>query len=300
MRITLLLLTLVIAGSVQAEAQNPDEAFADLGMRLKSGDRVIVTDGGGRETSAVFAKVSDLTLSLLVEDQLRDIPSMEVGEIAKQGDSLRNGFLIGAGMGAVIIQGCDDASEACLHPAAAAVLGGVVFGGVGGLIDHFIRGRTVVFRVNSAVLRSRVKAGDTVSVTDGSGHQTTGAFAKVSDSTLSLLVGGQPRDIPFTDVREVTKQGDSVWNGFWIGAGIGAVVGALAGGALASEGWSAEAVPVFAAATALGGGGVGALVDHFIKGRTVVFRAKSTALRLHPSFSLARHGVSLSMALSTR
>ena len=144
----------------------------------------------------------------------------------------------------------------------------------------------------------RVKTGDTVTVTDGSGQETTAVFAKVSDSTLSLLVGGQFRDIPFADVREVAKKGDSVWNGFLIGAGIGAALGAASGGCDELGCYSRGAG---AAATGLVFGGGGALIDHFIKGRTVVFRAKGNiALRLEPGFSLDRHRVSLSMALSSR
>ena len=150
----------------------------------------------------------------------------------------------------------------------------------------------------------RVKTGDTVIVTDGSGQQTTAVFAKVSDSTLSLLVGGQLRDIPFTDVREVAKQGDSLWNGFLIGAGIGAAFGAASQASCLSQAYSIGRYcpPPGAVAVPLGllSGGVGALIDHFIIGRTVVFRVKSTALRLDPGFSLNRYGLSLSVAFSSR
>jgi hypothetical protein len=149
-----------------------------------------------------------------------------------------------------------------------------------------------------------VKTGDTVIVTDGSGQQTTAVFAKVSDSTLSLLVGGQLRDIPFTDVREVAKQGDSLWNGFLIGAGIGAALGAAAQASCTSRAYSIGSTPCLppAAVAVLGllSGGVGALIDHFIIARTVVFRVKSTALRLDPGFSLNRSGLSLSVAFSSR
>jgi hypothetical protein len=132
-------------------------SFADLWMRLKSGDRVFVIDGAGQETVGVFARVSNSTLSLLVDGQMRELPSTEVREIARRGDSLLNGFLIGAGIGAVLeaaaFADCDEVFEECLHPAAAAAVGGVVFGGIGALIDHFIKGRTVVFRVKSTALR---------------------------------------------------------------------------------------------------------------------------------------------------
>jgi hypothetical protein len=83
--------------------------------------------------------------------------STEIREFARRGDSVLNGFLIGAGIGAVVealaYADCDDAVEECLHPAAAAAIGGAFFGGVGALIDYFIKGRTVVFRVKSTALR---------------------------------------------------------------------------------------------------------------------------------------------------
>jgi hypothetical protein len=157
MRITLLTLALVLGCCGAVKAEEPVSSFADLWMRLKSGDRVFVIDGAGQETVGVFARVSNSTLSLLVDGQMRELPSTEVREIARRGDSLLNGFLIGAGIGAVLeaaaFADCDEVFEECLHPAAAAAVGGVVFGGIGALIDHFIKGRTVVFRVKSTALR---------------------------------------------------------------------------------------------------------------------------------------------------
>ena len=159
MRIGLLTLALVLGICGAANAEEPVSSFADLWARLKSGDRVFVTDGAGQQTVGVFAKVSDSTLSLLVEGQIRELPATEVREIARQGDSLLNGFLIGAGIGAVLeaaaFAECDEVFEECLHPAAAAAVGGVVFGGIGALIDHFIKGRTTVFRVKRTALRFR-------------------------------------------------------------------------------------------------------------------------------------------------
>ena len=158
MRTIGLMFLLVLSGCAAAEAQ-PVSSFPDLWMRLKSGDRIFVTDGGGQETSGVFAKVSDSTISLLMEGQVREMPSTEVREIARQGDSLLNGFLIGAGIGAALeaaaFADCDEFYEECLNPAAAAAVGGLVFGGVGALIDHFIKGRTVVFRASRTAFHLR-------------------------------------------------------------------------------------------------------------------------------------------------
>ena len=102
MRPTFLVLLIVLGVCAAAEAQQPVSTFPDLWMRLKSGDRVFVTDGSGRQTAGVFAKVSDSSISLLVDGQLQDLPVADVREIARQGDSLWNGFLIGAGIGAAL------------------------------------------------------------------------------------------------------------------------------------------------------------------------------------------------------
>ena len=159
MKATVWTLVLVLGSCAAAEAQPQASAFGDLWQHVKSGDTVFVTDGSGRETTGVFAKVSDSNLSLLVDGQLRDLPVMDVRQIARRGDSVWNGFLIGAALGAAIeiasFANCDDTYEECVHPAAAGAVGGLVFGGVGALIDHFIKGRTVVFRVKNTALRLR-------------------------------------------------------------------------------------------------------------------------------------------------
>jgi len=118
---------------------------------------------------------------------------------------------------------------------------------------------------------------------DGSGRETAGVFAKVSDSNLSLLVDGQLQDLPVTDVRQSARRGDPVWNGFLIGAGIGAALGVAT--FVDCDELIYEECPHPATGGVVFGltfGGAGALIDHFIRGRTVVFRVKGTALRLRP------------------
>ena len=102
MKATVWTLVLVLGSCVAAEAQPQASAFGDLWRHVKSGDTVFVMDGSGRETTGVFAKVSDSNLSLLVDGQLQDLPVTDVRQIARRGDSVWNGFLIGAAIGAVI------------------------------------------------------------------------------------------------------------------------------------------------------------------------------------------------------
>jgi hypothetical protein len=82
----------------------------------------------------------------------------------------------------------------------------------------------------------------------------------------------------------------------------GAVVGAVALSTDCEDQTYSYCPP--AAAGAVGGGlvygGIGALIDHFIKGRTVVFRVQGTAFRLSPGFSVGQREVRASIVFSTR
>lgn len=155
MRTTVLIVAILVGGAHAAEAQQPVSSLADLWMRIRSGDAISVREGSGQETAGIFAKVSDSAVSLVVDGQPRDIPSVDVREIARDGDSVWNGFWIGVGIGAAIGAGATANCDGCAHPAAAAVTGGVVYGGLGALIDYLRKGRTVVFRAGSTTVRLR-------------------------------------------------------------------------------------------------------------------------------------------------
>jgi len=159
MRTTALVLSLLVMGFSSASAQQAEPSLTDAGKHLKMGDRIFVSDGQGHETAGLFAKLSDSSVSVLVNGQLEEISVADIREIEKRGDSLLNGFLIGAAIGAGLevaaYASCDDAVSDCLNPGAAAAVGGGVFGAVGALIDHFIKGRTPVFRVKQTAVGIR-------------------------------------------------------------------------------------------------------------------------------------------------
>jgi len=56
-------------------------------------------------------------------------------------------------------------------------------------------------------LSTRVKTGDTVYVLDTMSREVTGVFGRVSDTAISLTVDGAEREIPFSEVRRVTRRG---------------------------------------------------------------------------------------------
>jgi hypothetical protein len=146
-----------------------------------------------------------------------------------------------------------------------------------------------------ADLWSRAKSGDTIYVTDANAREVTGVLTKVSDAAVTLVVDGQLRDIAAADIREIARRGDSVWNGFWIGAALGGVMGGALGAGGCERDCAASAV---AAGLIVGAefGGIGALIDHFIPGRKVVYRAPTTShVALAPIFSSGTRGVRLSI-----
>jgi hypothetical protein len=149
MREIVLMVTATFILASPSAAQQPVGSFETLWSHVKSGDVVYVTDGAARATTGTLVKLTDGILHLVVDGQVREIPSVEVREIARRGDSVLNGFLIGATVGTAIGVGafmaCEE-HEDCLHPAVGGLIIGLEFGGIGALIDHFIRGRTVVYR----------------------------------------------------------------------------------------------------------------------------------------------------------
>jgi hypothetical protein len=145
---------------------------------------------------------------------------------------------------------------------------------------------------SSDELWMKIKSGDAVYVLDSSARETAGTFAKVSQSSLELLVDGQIREIPLSDVREIARRGDPLWNGALIGAAVGGGLTALACG---NECTTGERVGVIVT-SALIWGAVGMGIDALIHGRTVVYRATPLkTVRFMPV--LSRHQVSAALSV---
>ncbi len=160
MRVVVLVVVVLVtlALSVDAAAQQPVGSFEDLWSRVKSGDTVYVTDASARETTGTFVKVADATLTILVDGQVRDIPSLDVRQVAKRGDSVMNGFLIGVAIGgalgaAAAFSNCsgDCGADQQFPPVVVVIASALEVGGIGALIDYFIKGRTVVYRAATRV-----------------------------------------------------------------------------------------------------------------------------------------------------
>ena len=104
---------------------------------MKSGNTVYVTDASARETTGTFVEISDSALTISVQGQDREILFADLRQIEKRGDSVMNGFLIGAGIGAAMGAGpnCSDCEDQ--FPLGGAItVGALEFGGIGALIDY--------------------------------------------------------------------------------------------------------------------------------------------------------------------
>ena len=151
-------------------------------------------------------------------------------------------------------------------------------------------------------LRVLVKPGDTITVTDDAGRETTGRIGELSSSSLALLVGDQRRDLQASDINTIRqRRSDPLANGAKWGFGIGATLGLLAGVGLASaydEG-DDSAFIVFGALIYGGlGAGIGAGVDAMISGNQVIYarRAASSArLTVRPLLARQRQGAMLAI-----
>ena len=95
------ILALLHASRVAADAQEIAGSFDQLRVLVKAGDRITVTDDAGREMTGRIAELSPSSLALVVGEQRRDLQATEIDTIRqRRGDSLANGAKWGFGVGA--------------------------------------------------------------------------------------------------------------------------------------------------------------------------------------------------------
>ena len=105
-------------------------------------------------------------------------------------------------------------------------------------------------------LRTLIRPGDTLTVTDTSGLQVSGKVTELSASSLALMVDGRPREWREADVATITeRRADSLVNGTLIGLGVGALTGSVLLWAMGRD----SDVPTSAGMLLLGGAAAGAI-----------------------------------------
>jgi hypothetical protein len=141
----------------------------------------------------------------------------------------------------------------------------------------------------------RLTRGESVALFDAAGEETRGHVAAVSAESLTLDVRGALRQFDSSDVREVTRNGDPLWNGLAIGAAIGAAAALVPDNVCNRQAQTCDGAQVpqraalFAAAAALG-----AAIDALHRDRSVLYRSPvRVRLQLRPAFTASSVGVAL-------
>ena len=143
-----------------------------------------------------------------------------------------------------------------------------------------------------STLSPRIRPGDRLSVRVTSGEEIEGTFSSVSASSLTMVVDGQSREIPATDVQQVWRRGaNRVRKGMLVGFVTGAAVTSL----IFVAGFGPEAI--LPSVVVGGGTGLmwGALIGAFVHERPLVYRAAAPTVRVIPMLTPDRIGVMASV-----
>lgn len=137
-------------------SDSPVSSFGELWTRIQTGDGIFVLDRNGRKTMGTFAHVSTSSIALQVDGQLREFPVLEVRQVARRGNRIWQGMLLGAAVGAAVgvsrgvATGCG-AATGCTVDRPAGAVGGFFGGGtLGAITGALIPRHTVVYRSGSA------------------------------------------------------------------------------------------------------------------------------------------------------
>lgn len=155
MRTFLSACAVVATTAVPAVAQAPAASNA---WASGVGGEVRVTGPDGQRTVGLFRGVDADTLRLLVVDQEVVVPRESIVKLERRGDSLWNGFLIGAAVGlvpAVVLAGEVEAGGG--NVAAAIVAGVSVYGLIGAGIDAMHTGWTTVYEATPQPASARLR-----------------------------------------------------------------------------------------------------------------------------------------------
>lgn len=142
-------------------------SLASLWSRVAPGDRITVRTTSGADVSGRFMRASELSVTVVVGDDLCEIPASDVVEVRRYrgGTHLTKGFWIGIPIGALHgVAACysdlhappgqtDDTGVAC---GVGVFVGAVAGGAVGALIGGKTWGSSVVYSVTPIASVNRV------------------------------------------------------------------------------------------------------------------------------------------------
>lgn len=142
-------------------------------------------------------------------------------------------------------------------------------------------------------LRSLVKPGDTVIVTDKAGRDIQGQIAALSSSSLELLVAGTRTNFTQADLDTISRR-DSRWSGTLWGLVAGTTLGTLFEKGISENGYYDGSFTVLFGGI---GSGIGFATDAMIKGRRIVFSAPSRSTTDGTRVSVLTDGKSVRVVL---
>jgi hypothetical protein len=128
----------------------------ELGRRMKPGQKVQVLERSGRLTDGVITELSESSLTVFAGES-RTLAAEEVLRVDREGDSVRNGILIGAASGAalglvsmLVYTKEDEVTYQCPECNSPTIVGifAVTGAGWGWLVDHLKKGRTPLYEAS--------------------------------------------------------------------------------------------------------------------------------------------------------
>jgi hypothetical protein len=149
-------------------------------------------------------------------------------------------------------------------------------------------------------LGRRLGPGKPVAVTDTAGAEVRGIVSSVALESLTLVVGGTSRQYVRSDVRQVRRDGDPLWNGLAIGGAIGVIGAALpdnkcSGQPLRCDDAQIASRVTFAATMTA----IGMAVDAMHRDRRVLYASPvGSSLRIVPVLSPERKAISIAVRFS--
>lgn len=162
--------TLAVASPSRTLAGEPARSMAALDARVKPGTQVDIVDRDGRLWRGEFVRADDqgVLLAGYGGEAGKLVSAGEVANVVRAGDSLKNGMLIGAGVGVVTAiaiiaddsyNGYDGYAAECDSTGCKVGVGLAlvpIYAGIGALIDKAFKGRETVYRAPSDRVSWRV------------------------------------------------------------------------------------------------------------------------------------------------
>jgi hypothetical protein len=144
---------------VPAAAQGPPPDLASLAALASPA--VYVEDTGGVERFGQLVRVDPDALVLLVNGAQVRIPATGIARVRTRGDSLRNGALIGAGIGATLgVYSARFLCDGCVgQQVAFTIYSTAIYAAIGTAFDALHTGRRTVYRRPRSVASVRLGVG---------------------------------------------------------------------------------------------------------------------------------------------